>query len=376
MTGDPKDWITVAAVPGLGALSVKRLWEAGWTPEKLLSADKTELQRLGLKPQTIHALTSNSGENHSVIRGKVDRALAWLNGTADAAILPITAPEYPELLREIADPPPVLFCRGNLSALNVPQLAVVGSRNPSATGLRNAYSFSAFLAQNGLIINSGLALGVDAAAHQGCVDHNCSTVAVFGRGMDAVYPSRNRKLADQILENHGVWVTEFFPDVPPLAANFPKRNRIISGMSAGVLVVEAAVKSGSLITARMALEQNRDVFAIPGPFNSPLSKGCHKLIREGAYLVESAEEIITEISQILSVFERQGMPEHGQEQKTHTEELSAAEEVLLNCIGYELQKLDQIIINTGFAMQEVAQLLVSLELKGLVAQSMGGYIRL
>ena len=194
--------------------------------------------------------------------------------------------------------------------------------------------------------------------------------------MDAVYPSRNRKLADQILENHGVWVTEFFPDVPPLAANFPKRNRIISGMSAGVLVVEAAIKSGSLITARMAIEQNRDVFAIPGPLNSPLSKGCHKLIREGAYLVESAEEIIAEISPILGVFECQGVPRYGQEQKAQTEELSAAEEVLLNSIGYELQKLDQIIINTGFAMQEVAQLLVSLELKGLVAQSMGGYIRL
>jgi DNA processing protein len=302
--------------------------------------------------------------------------LEWLNNTPEAAIVPITSTDYPELLREIADPPPVLFCKGNLSALNLPQLAMVGSRNPSATGLRNAYNFSSYLAQHGLIINSGLALGIDAAAHQGCVDHNCATVAVLGTGMATLYPYRNRKLTEQILDTHGVLVSEFFPDVPPLAANFPKRNRIISGMSAGVLVVEAALKSGSLITARMAVEQNRDVFAIPGPLNNPMSKGCHKLIRNGAHLVESAEEIIAEIGHILGVFSAEPRAKEGSEQNQLTEHLSAPEQVLLDSIGFEQQKLDQIVINTGFPMHEVAQILVSLELKGLVAQSMGGYIRL
>lgn len=376
MTGDPTDWITVASVPGLGALSIKRLWEGGWTPEKLLTADLSELQRLGLKPKTIDALSSLSKGGCSPIQCKVERALEWLNHTPEAAIVPITSPDYPELLREIADPPPVLFCKGNLAALNVPQLAMVGSRNPSATGLRHAYNFSSYLAQHGLIINSGLALGIDAAAHQGCVDHNCATVAVLGTGMATLYPHRNRKLAEQILNAEGVLVSEFFPDVPPLAANFPKRNRIISGMSTGVLVVEAALKSGSLITARMAVEQNRDVFAIPGPVNNPMSKGCHNLIRNGAHLVESAEEIIAEIGHILGVFSTEPRHPDGLEKKQLREDLSASERVLLDSIGYEQQKLDQIVINTRFPMHEVAQILVSLELKGLIAQSMGGYIRL
>jgi len=376
MIGDPKDWITVASVPGLGALSVKRLWEAGWTPNKLLSADSSEWQRLGLKIQSITALSSLQKGQASKIQRKVDDVLEWLEQNSDISALPITAPEYPELLQQIADPPPVLFCQGNLGALNVPQLAMVGSRNPTTPGLRNAHSFAAYLAQNGLIINSGLALGIDAAAHQGCVDHGCSTVAVLGTGLKTLYPARNKRLAKQILDNDGVLVTEFFPETPPRAANFPKRNRIISGMSAGVLVVEAALKSGSLITARMALEQNREVFALPGSLNNPLSKGCHKLIREGAYLVESAADIIAEIGPILGVLDDQSMPSGGLSEKPLREDLSASEEVILRTMGYDVQTVDQIILNTGLAMNEVAQLLVALELKGLVAPSVGGYIRL
>ncbi|MGH1463114.1 MAG: DNA-processing protein DprA [Neptuniibacter sp.] len=374
--GDPRDWITVASLPGLGAISVKQLWEAGWTPEKLLAADIPEWQRLGLKTKTIHALSSLSMGESSVIQRKVDEAFRWIDKTPDSRILTITSPEYPSLLREIADPPPVLFCRGNLTALNIPQLAIVGSRNPSATGLRNAYNFSAYLAQNGLIINSGLASGIDAAAHQGCVDHDCNTVAVFGTGLNRVYPARNKKLADQVLDKQGVWVSEFFPDVSPLAANFPKRNRIISGMSVGVLVVEAAVKSGSLITARMAIEQNREVFAIPGPLNNPLSRGCHKLIRDGALLIESADEIISEIGHILSIFSTERIEQAGSTQKQPIGPLSALEQQLIDSMGFEVLNVDQIIINSGIQIHELAQMLVTLELKGFITKTAGGYIRL
>lgn len=376
MQGDPKDWITVAALPALGAVSIKRLWEAGWTPEKILSADEPEWQRLGLKPKTISALSAIKSRSYSPIEKTLDEAFEWQEKTDNAQIISVTDPEYPSLLREIADPPPVLFCQGNHNLLNLPQLAVVGSRNPSSTGLRNAYQFSAFLSQSGLAINSGLALGVDAAAHQGCVDHKGPTLAVFGTGIDKLYPARNRNLASQILDTGGVWVSEFFPGTPPVAGNFPKRNRIISGMSSGVLIVEAAIKSGSLITARMALEQNREVFAIPGPLNNPLSKGCHKLIKEGAVLVENADEIVAEIGQLLGSFQEKDGVEDVIERKAHTEPLSASEDIVLHIIGYEVCDLDKIALEAGLDIQELMRSLVTLELKGLIAQSSGGYLRL
>jgi len=376
MTVDPRDWITVAALPDLGAASIKKLWDAGWTPEKLLAADVIEWQRLGLKQKTINALNGLSQNRNSPTLTRVTEALAWQERFADAHILPVTHTDYPALLREIYDPPAVIFVRGNLQALNLPQLAIVGSRNASVTGLKQAYDFSSYLSGHGLVITSGLALGIDASAHQGAVDKAEKTVAVFGTGIDKLYPARNRNLAAQILEQNGCWVSEFFPGTPPLTSNFPKRNRIISGMSTGVLVVEAALKSGSLITARMALEQNREVFAIPGALNNPLSKGGHRLIRDGAYLIESAEEIIEQIGQILGVFSSQLSSEYAPDEKAHIGDLSASESMLLNFMGFEVQHIDQISQNSGFSLPELSQLLVALELKGLVAQHAGGYMRL
>ena len=195
---------------------------------------------------------------------------------------------YPALLKQIADPPPLLFVRGDRDYLAQPQLAIVGSRNPTHTGRALAREFAAHLASFGLTITSGLASGIDGAAHQGAIEAGGTTLAVTGTGLDRVYPARHRDLAHRVAEN-GALVTEFPPGTAPLAANFPRRNRLISGLSLGTLVVEAALRSGSLITARSALEQGREVFAIPGSIHNPLARGCHALIRDGAKLVESGE---------------------------------------------------------------------------------------
>lgn len=371
--GDSKDWIAVAALPDLGSASIKRLWDHGWTPEKLFSSSLSDWQRLGLKQSTIQALTDYQTQaSDSLILKRVSMALDWCELGPDHHILAITAPDYPELLRELSDPPPVLFVKGALSCLNLPQLGVVGSRSASVTGLKQAGAMAEYLSKNGFVINSGLALGVDAAAHAAAVKSERPTVAVFGTGLDRIYPQRNKPLADAILLNQGAWVSEFFPGTSPLASHFPRRNRIISGMSLGILVVEAALKSGSLITARMAMEQNREVFAIPGPLNNPLSKGCHQLIREGAVLVESGADIVTELSALLGVM-------------ANNEEALGADlleypiddelEKLLQSMGFEISTVDQISQRSGLSVAKLSSMLVELELKGLISQTASGYVR-
>ncbi len=376
MTTDPKDWIAVAALPDLGAGSIKRLWDQGWTPEKLLRSDPSTWQRLNLKHKTLTALVDYQQEYlqssaNSLVGKRVALALQWCASHADAHILPITHPDYPELLREISDPPPVLFVRGDLTALNLPQIALVGSRNASGHGVRQAYEFSAYLAQHGFVINSGLALGIDAAAHRACVEHHKPTVAVCGTGLDKRYPARNAALAAEILEQGGAWVSELFPGVKPLAANFPRRNRIISGMSAGVFVIEAALQSGSLITARMASEQGREVFALPGSVNNPLSKGCHHLIKQGAQLVETADDIVQALGPLLGCLSEPSVATQAQ-----IIDLSAEEQRVINQLGYEIEPIDLLCQKTGLSIAELSQLLVGLELKGVICQEPGGYQRL
>ncbi len=207
-------------------------------------------------------------------------------------LLPLSDPLYPPLLRQIPDPPIALFVRGDATLLSEPQLAMVGSRNPSVEGRRNAEEFAEYLAKCGLVITSGMALGIDAASHKGALKGG-KTVAVWGTGLDKAYPPRNRELAEEIIAK-GVVVSEFPPGTPPLPTHFPRRNRIISGLAVGTLVVEAAKQSGSLITARLASEQGREVFAIPGSIHNPMARGCHRLLRDGAKLVESAGDILEE----------------------------------------------------------------------------------
>lgn len=270
---------------------------------------------------------------------------------------------YPPLLKEIHDPPIVLYVKGDLSCLKQPALAMVGSRKPSVTGSETARRFAYELALKQLTIVSGLALGIDAQAHQGCLDAGGKTVAVMGTGIDRIYPRQHAKLAEKICHN-GLIITEFPLKSAASAGHFPRRNRIISGLSLSTLVVEAAIHSGSLITARLALEQNRDVLAIPGSILNPQARGCHYLVQQGAKLVTSSQDVLEEL----------GM-EKQQVKPPQTVILARDDENLVKFIGFEITTIDQIVERSGLNVEEVACGLATLELQGIVKAVSGGYMR-
>ena len=293
----------------------------------------------------------------------VDADLEWLE-SANNHLLTWDSKEYPALLKEIADPPFVLYAKGQLSTLEQPKLAIVGSRNPSITGSENAKHFAHELAAHNITITSGLALGIDAQAHIGCLEAGGQTIAVLGTGIDCIYPRRHLKLAEQISQN-GLLISEFPLKSPPIAGHFPRRNRIISGLSLCTLVIEAAIKSGSLITARLALEQNRDVLAIPGSIHNPLARGCHYLLQQGAKLVTSVNDVLDELR-----------IEHHQV-TTDKKLFSLASEKgnLVQFIGFETTSVDQIIIRSGCSVEQVTGELAELELLGTIKSVPGGYMR-
>lgn len=272
-------------------------------------------------------------------------------------------PEYPPLLREIHDPPPVLYARGNLRLLHLKTLAIIGTRRPSHTGAETAYAFAGTLASCGLSIVSGLARGIDACAHRGALAAKGPTIAVMGTGMDRIYPREHQHLAEEIAEN-GLILSEFPLGTPPAAGHFPRRNRIISGLSLATLVVEAAVRSGSLVTARLAMEQNRDVFAIPGSIYSPEARGCHHLLQQGARLVTSPADVLEE-------FSLQPQPEN----HVQTASLATADENLVKCVGFEVTAIDTIVTRSGLTIEQVACGLTNLELQGIIHSVPGGYVR-
>jgi DNA processing protein len=283
-------------------------------------------------------------------------------------------PGYPDALLEIDSAPPLLYVRGQVAALSLPQLAIVGSRNPTGAGRASAREFAEHFARTGLTITSGLASGIDSAAHEGALAADSATIAVCATGLDSVYPGSNKQLADRIVAN-GALVSEFPPGTPPRPENFPQRNRLISGLSIGVLVVEAARRSGSLITARCAGDQGRDVFAIPGSIHSPQSHGCHQLIRTGAKLVESAQDVLEELripiqNQLLTpVKSAAAKPGSG---------LVAMDkdfEILLHALGFAPASLDQLVARTGLATGPVASMLLMLELQGEIEVAPGGRYR-
>jgi DNA processing protein len=303
----------------------------------------------------------------------LDDDLAWISRSG-ARILLCTDPDYPPLLREISGAPPALYLLGSAPALATAQLAIVGSRSPTPAGRDTAHAFAAWFARAGLTVTSGLALGIDAASHEGALAGAGLTVAVCGTGLDRPYPAAHAGLAARIRE-HGALVSEFPPRTAPRPSNFPRRNRIISGLSLGVLVVEAARASGSLITARFALEQGREVFAIPGSIHSPLARGCHKLIREGAKLVEEAADVISE----LRVPPPQEIRPPLQEPATAPGKTPAAGpaldkeyEMLLDALGFEAATIDVLVARTHLAFEAVASMLLILELQGRVAPLPGG----
>jgi DNA processing protein len=299
----------------------------------------------------------------------VEQDMRWLEQPRNTMLV-ITDPAYPALLRQLTNPPTVLFLHGDPDLLSLPQLAVVGSRSPTTGGRRNAHEFAAHLAAAGLVISSGLATGIDAAAHQGALAADGLTLAVTGTGLDRVYPAKNRALAHDIAL-HGLLVSEFPTGTPPLAANFPRRNRILAGLALGALVIEAALQSGSLITARLAGEAGREVFALPGSIHNPLARGCHALIRDGAALVESADQILQELAPLIP---HSGMaPRDAQATPSVPPATVEPQHVeLLEAMGYDPVTTDDLVERTGFPAAEVSSILLLLELQGHVSSSAGG----
>src|SRR3954471_7169991 len=355
MTPDPglASWLQLSLTPGLGASTLRRLLSQFGLPEAVLARQRAELASL-IPAAALEALHSER------VAAMVARTLEWASGQ-DHSIVTLADPTYPRTLLEIADPPALLYAHGKVELLQHPAIAVVGSRNASAQGMSNAHEFAAALSNAGLTIVSGLALGIDAAAHRGGLAGASSTVAVLGTGIDTVYPSRNAELAVEI-SRRGLLVSEFPLGTPAAAQNFPRRNRLISGLGRGCLVVEAALASGSLITARTAADQGRDVFAIPGSIHSPLSKGCHALIKTGAKLVESADDVLSE----LSGFRPSGYA------STAQPAAAAPSSGLLAVMGHDPVDVDSLCARAGLSAEQVASELLRLELDGRVAALPGG----
>lgn len=314
------------------------------------------------------ALTSPALDHDALLA----KTLAWLAAdTANRRILTLGDPAYPQALLEIADPPTLLYAQGKHSLLTAPSLAIVGSRHATPGGLDNARAFAAHLSATGLVIVSGLALGIDGAAHEGALDGAAAacrggTIAVVGTGLDRVYPKKHHALAHRMTEGAGLLISEYPLGMEALAINFPRRNRIIAGLSLGTLVVEAAIQSGSLITARMAVENGRDVFAIPGSIHSPQSRGCHRLIKDGAKLVETADDVLHELR----------LAPAAVPPTAPSGSVAPATDPLLSAMGYDPISLDALINRTGLPSHELNARLLELELDGRVARLPGGLFQL
>ena len=343
---------TLIRAPGLGAAGARRLIESFGSAAAVTAAGQRELTAAGLARETLRWIARPAARD-------IERDLAWLEAP-DHRLIGWGEPGYPPQLATIPDPPAAVFVTGDPASLAAPQLAVVGSRNPTAAGREIAADFAAFLAGAGLGVASGLALGIDAAAHEGALAGGGKTVAVMATGPDRVYPKRHAELARRIADN-GALVTEFPPGTPSLPEHFPRRNRIISGLALGTLVVEAALGSGSLITARLAAEQGREVFAIPGSILSPLARGCHALIRDGAQLVERPSDILEALG--ASAF---APPAEDAQMQPSTTEPDADYKLLTDAIGFHPVTADGIAERTGLTPQAVSSMLLILELQGEV----------
>jgi DNA processing protein len=347
------DWVALSRIPGVGGETFRRLLSTFGTPDRIFSASRSALAAI-VDHRIATAIADNArDETIAVTRD-------WL-AEPNNHLVTLADEGYPKSLLETADPPPLLYVKGRLDLLNAPAIAIVGSRNATAQGKKDAESFARTLADGGLCVVSGLALGIDAAAHRGGLAGMASSIAVVGTGLDIVYPASNRELAHQLAQR-GAIVSEFGLGTPSMAANFPRRNRIISGLARGVLVVEAAVRSGSLITARLAGEQGREVFAIPGSIHSALSKGCHRLIKQGAKLVESAQDILEELGAVPPL-------------SAATPSAPAANERddgFLRHLGHEPCAIDTLVARTGLTADRVSSILLELELAGRVAALPGG----
>ncbi len=357
-----RPWLILCRAPGIGSAAVQKLLITFADAARIVAAKPSALRSAGLSENQIKAL-------QAVDEAMIERDLQWLAQPGCHA-LGLDDPAYPARLREISHPPPLLFVQGDPDWLNAPQLAIVGSRHASPQGLENAQAFAAELARRGLTITSGLALGIDGAAHAGALAGGGGTVAVCGTGLDRVYPARHKALAHQIIGS-GALVSEFPIGVGAAAENFPRRNRLISGMAMGVLVVEAARESGSLITARLALEQGREVFAIPGSIHNPLARGCHALIRQGAKLVETVDDILIELAPLLGM-RRALIEQTAQPAGAAAEGVGDAQAALLRVLGDELLGVDELAARLAQPVARLQATLTQLELDGWIAMAAGG----
>jgi len=356
-------WVTLARAPALDAATLSGALEILRDAQGIIRASDTSRAKAGIPAAARQFLSSTK----AVLSG-AERA--WLQNPRHR-VVPFTDPHYPALLRSAERYPIALFVVGNVDVLNDPQLAVVGSRNPTAQGEDTAREFSEYLAGRGLVITSGLALGVDSAAHRGALMAQGVTLAVLGSGADVIYPLSNVPLAEEILQQ-GALVSGFPLGTPPRRENFPQRNAIIAGLSLGTLVVEAARRSGSLITARLAADLGRELFAIPGSIHSPLSRGCHELIRQGAKLTETAHDILSELN-FSGFFANQSTASRDREREVPDERgMDKGHKILLDALGFDPADLDVLVVRTGFKPEAVSSMMLILELEGHVQAAPGG----
>lgn len=377
-------WLRLALTDGIGPQTARDLLSRFGLPEDIIGAGFPALQKC-VPEKIAYAL---SGPAPEAMQAQIDRTLAWADGEGNH-VLTLADDHYPKALLSIADPPPLLYAKGRVGLLNRPALAIVGSRNATVQGMQNAERFAQTLSESGLTVVSGLALGIDAAAHSGALAAGearssltngkdvGSTIAVTGTGLDLVYPARHHALAHRIAVD-GCLLSEYPLGTQAMASNFPRRNRLISGLGLGVLVVEAAMQSGSLITARSANEQGREVFAIPGSIHSPLSKGCHRLIRQGAKLVESAQDIMEELrwqhSAAPSSATAPAETTPSESAQTTSDDATPLAR-LLALAGHDPVSVDQLADRSGMPAADIQAALLTLEMQQQVEMLPGGQYR-
>ncbi len=369
---DPMAWLILAKAPGIGPVRVRQLLQQFNTPEAIINAPVSALSQAKCPESARRWLKQAQSK-------EVLHELEWLQ-KPNNHLITILDENYPTLLRNLHDAPPLLFAKGHYDTLNLPQLAIVGSRNPSMDGKQSAEQFADYLATGGLTITSGLAQGIDAHAHRGALKHG-RTIAVCATGLDIIYPQQHIQLATDI-EQGGCLVSEFLPGTTARREFFPRRNRLISGLSLGTLVVEAGIKSGSLITAHMALEQGREVFAIPGSIHNPLAKGCHKLIQSGAKLVDTAQDIVNELqNQFQSLHGLIGHFDDASNRdsvKTQAAQIELDEEyqLLLQALDHRWLSVDEIVEASQLKTEHVSSMLLILELENRVLSDGNGRYRI
>lgn len=351
--------LALKAINGVGNISAFKLIDHFGSAEAVFNASANELKALKLKPTIIEQITAFDWQ-------LLAPCLDWLK-QENSHLITYSSAFYPPLLKQIHNPPLLLFGLGDPELLNSTQIAVVGSRSPTPQGINSTHALCEALVEQGVTITSGLASGIDGEAHKACLRANGSTIAVTGTGLKRVYPAIHRELAHQIADK-GLLVSEHFPEESAQAGRFPARNRIIAGLSLGTLVIEAAAKSGTLITANHAVEEGREVFAVPGSIHSPMSKGCHKLIKQGAKLVETIDDIVDDLPCLAK-----GLLSQVEKSTSLPAEPEIAD--LLQLIDYEITPLDTIVARSQLTVDAVTNKLLLLELQGWVINSTGGYIR-